>query len=48
MSTKSTKFINIDNLGVSFGTDSSDPSSSTIWYDNTVSGKFVFQDYADS
>jgi len=47
MSTKSTQFINIDNIGVSFGTDSSDPSSSTIWYDNTVSGKFVFQDYAD-
>lgn len=46
-STQTTKFINIDNIGVSFGTDSSAPSSSTSWYDKTVSGKFVFQDYAE-
>ncbi len=48
-STASTQFINIDNLGVSFGVDvKSNPPSTSNWYDHTVSGKFKFEDLTDS
>ena len=49
VSTSTTQFINIDNLGVSFGVDEkSTPTSKSTWYDKTVSGTFKFEDLTDS
>ncbi|MGB2110733.1 MAG: hypothetical protein ACPHY8_02145 [Patescibacteria group bacterium] len=45
VSTVNRQFINIDNLGVSFGVDvGSNTPSTSKWYDHTVSGIFQFED----